>query len=62
MGFLGQEEDGLAQLYGQNTFDDTVLEFDFTPTMEVVSFEYLFASEEYCQCVDQYLMTSLFFS
>ncbi|MEM6319539.1 MAG: choice-of-anchor L domain-containing protein [Bacteroidota bacterium] len=31
-----------------NTQDAAVLEFDFTPTSDKVSFEYVWASEEYC--------------
>ena len=31
-----------------STQDVSVLEFDFTPTSDKVSFEYVFASEEYC--------------
>jgi gliding motility-associated-like protein len=32
--------------------DVAVLEFDFTPTSDLVSFEYVFASEEYCDFVN----------
>ena len=32
--------------------DVVILEFDFTPTIDNVSFEYIFASEEYCEYVD----------
>lgn len=31
-----------------STSDVSVLEFDFTPTADKISFEYVFASEEYC--------------
>ena len=31
--------------------DVAILEFDFTPTIDNVSFEYVFASEEYCEWV-----------
>lgn len=31
-----------------STTDVSVLEFDFTPTSDKISFEYVFASEEYC--------------
>ncbi|MEM9820530.1 MAG: choice-of-anchor L domain-containing protein [Bacteroidota bacterium] len=33
-------------------YDGIAIEFDFTPTDEIVSFEYVFASEEYCEYVD----------
>jgi len=43
----------------QDLLDDTyplrdraALEFDFTPTSEMISFEFVFASEEYCEYVD----------
>ena len=32
--------------------DVAILEFDFTPTTDHVSFEYAFASEEYCDYVN----------
>jgi gliding motility-associated-like protein len=32
-----------------NFFDPVVLEFDFVPTLDSISFEFIFASEEYCQ-------------
>lgn len=31
-----------------NFFDAVVLEFDFTPTLDTISFDFVFASEEYC--------------
>ncbi len=38
----------------QNTIitDVTILEFDFIPTTDNISFQYLFASEEYCEYVN----------
>ncbi|MCK4527565.1 choice-of-anchor L domain-containing protein [candidate division WOR-3 bacterium] len=36
---------------GYSTFDATVLEFDFVPTTSVVTFEYVFGSEEYNEWV-----------
>ncbi|MEM8907825.1 MAG: choice-of-anchor L domain-containing protein, partial [Bacteroidota bacterium] len=33
-------------------YDLVALEFDFTPTDELISFEYVFASEEYCEYVN----------
>ncbi len=35
-----------------NLRDRASLEFDFTPTSEMISFEFVFASEEYCEYVD----------
>ncbi|MFT4664649.1 MAG: gliding motility-associated-like protein [Polaribacter sp.] len=36
---------------GTNLRDVTALEFDFTPTTDNISFEFVFASEEYCEYV-----------
>ena len=36
---------------GYTTFDATVLEFDFVPTTNIVTFEYVFGSEEYNEWV-----------
>lgn len=44
----------LAQLTGQSNAivrDRLVLEFDFRPTKNIISFQYVFASEEYCEYV-----------
>ncbi|HHB79114.1 MAG TPA: hypothetical protein ENK85_07770 [Saprospiraceae bacterium] len=35
------------------TFDAAVLEFDFTPVSNHIEFEYVFASEEYCEYVNK---------
>ena len=37
---------------GITTFDATVIEFDFIPSLPGVEFEYVFASEEYCDFVN----------
>jgi gliding motility-associated-like protein len=39
----------LATLTNGNQWDVVKLEFDFTPTAESVSFQYVFGSEEYCE-------------
>ena len=41
----------LDALSGFSTFDATVLEFDFTPTANQVSFQYAFSSDEYSEWV-----------
>ena len=41
--------DGLS---GGNTFDAAVLEFDFVPTASTLTFDYVFASEEYNEFVN----------
>lgn len=47
-------DDDLEQLLSDdfNLRDLASLEFDFTPTSEIISFEFVFASEEYCEYVD----------
>jgi len=48
----GKGDRDLARLIGTSNIHDAVaLEFDFTPTVEEISFEYVFASEEYCEYV-----------
>ncbi|MBW6459254.1 MAG: choice-of-anchor L domain-containing protein, partial [Bacteroidales bacterium] len=44
----------LTSISGVNTFDACVLEFDFVPQSTVVSFRYVFGSEEYHEYVNQY--------
>lgn len=44
----------LNAIAGVNTFDACVLEFDFVPQSTVVSFRYVFASEEYHEYVNQF--------
>lgn len=41
----------LNLLTGGNLFDVVGLEFDFQPTINQITFEYVFASEEYCEWV-----------
>ena len=41
-----------AMANGGATFDMANIEFDFTPTQSPLTFEYVFASEEYCEYVN----------
>ena len=41
-----------ALIPGYTTYDATVLEFDFVPTSSIVTFEYVFGSEEYNEYVN----------
>lgn len=50
---LGGDPD-LNAISGVATFDACVLEFDFIPQSTVVSFRYVFASEEYHEYVNQF--------
>lgn len=50
-GNFGANDPDLDQLSTVNTNDAAVLEFDFTPTGDSVSFFYVFASEEYNEYV-----------
>jgi gliding motility-associated-like protein len=43
------DDPDLATLSNGNQFDLTRIEFDFTPTSDQVQFDYVFASEEYCE-------------
>jgi len=48
-GVNSTDDPDLATLSNGNQWDLIKLEFDFTPTAEDVSFEYVFGSEEYCE-------------
>ncbi|HVP05512.1 MAG TPA: choice-of-anchor L domain-containing protein [Dehalococcoidia bacterium] len=54
-GITGVNDEGgdadLTQLSGFDTFDASVLEFDFVPDASPVSFQYVFASDEYNEFV-----------
>ena len=45
------EDKDLTDIATDSLFDVTVLEFDFTPVATEVLFQYVFASEEYCEFV-----------
>ncbi len=50
MAFLNNDPDlRAATNYIAPLFDVAIIEFDFVPTVEQVTFEYVFASEEYCE-------------
>lgn len=48
---LGGDAD-LDKLTSNGTFDAAILEFDFVPTANTISFNYVFASEEYLEFVN----------
>ena len=50
----GGADSDLAQLAGINVNDAAGIEFDFVPTLDQLTFNYVFASEEYCEWVGQY--------
>ncbi len=52
--FFADIEPDLEELinYSSGVYDVAILEFDFIPTSPEVSFDYVFASEEYCEYVD----------
>lgn len=45
------KDDDLSIIATNQLFDVTVIEFDFVPLSDEVSFQYVFASEEYCEFV-----------
>ncbi|MFK7808592.1 MAG: choice-of-anchor L domain-containing protein [Saprospiraceae bacterium] len=48
----GADGDPDLALLGAGTINDACgIEFDFTPTVETINFDYVFASEEYCEYV-----------
>ncbi len=49
--FTGSDQD-LQRIATLNVQDATGIEFDFVPNVDVVTFDYVFASEEYCEYVD----------
>lgn len=52
-GELGEPGDvDLDQVTAEDTFDATVLEFDFVPATEAIKFQYVFGSEEYNEYVN----------
>ncbi len=48
---LSGPDTDLEQLVGARTFDATVLQFDFLPYQDSVTFEYVFGSDEYTEYV-----------
>ncbi len=48
----GTDLDLAGLVSGITVYDAAVLEFDFTPTISQVTFDYVFASEEYCDYVN----------
>lgn len=51
-GYDNTNDIDLAKLVSQDQNNVAVLEFDFIPDNDTISFEYVFASEEYCDFVD----------
>lgn len=49
---FGADPDLAQMINSQSIYDIAALEFDFTPTTDQVSFEFVFASEEYCEYVN----------
>jgi hypothetical protein len=50
--FLPGDEQLATLIPGYNTFDASVIEFDFVPQGNIIKFEYVFASEEYNEWVN----------
>ncbi|PCJ16456.1 MAG: hypothetical protein COB04_10895 [Gammaproteobacteria bacterium] len=50
--YLAGDADLNSLIPGYNTYDSTVLEFDFVPKNGVISFQYVFSSEEYNEWVN----------
>ncbi|MEK7255058.1 MAG: choice-of-anchor L domain-containing protein, partial [Bacteroidota bacterium] len=48
-GGMGGSDPDLLLLAGANVFDAVGIEFNFTPTIGTLTFNYAFASEEYCE-------------
>jgi hypothetical protein len=46
------QDPDLAGIASDSLYDIAILEFDFIPTVDVIQFNYVFASEEYCFYVD----------
>ncbi|MBC7776421.1 MAG: choice-of-anchor L domain-containing protein [Phycisphaerae bacterium] len=49
---IGTPDGDLQNLTNGALFDMAAIEFDFTPTQSPLTFEYVFASEEYCEYVN----------
>ncbi|MCC6413968.1 MAG: choice-of-anchor L domain-containing protein [Saprospiraceae bacterium] len=45
------EDADLSSIIGGNQFDLAKIEFDFVPTSDMIQFDYVFGSEEYCEYV-----------
>lgn len=51
-GYTGNSDPDLGSIAGTSVFDAAVLEFDFVPTGGGISFNFVFASEEYLEFVN----------